>query len=400
VFHPHLLVLFALLACFPSTFDARALALLVVGAVALALFAWGGGLSVARAVGLARRRSARLAAVVERAAARVGTRPRAVYELSALFANALAFPLSKRLAFTDGALAALDDEELTAVCAHELAHLTEPPRLVLGRVAPLALVLALPLARLISSAEGLIAFEAAFVAAALVAGLGRRLSRGLEGRADELARAHEGEPGAYARALAKIYEVNLVPPVLGGKGATHPHLYDRLEAAGSPPGYERPPPPPSRLFARSALATLLLAALGCAALEAGHFPPLADTRGDERRAYWLLALYGGAPQLANLALARFQGGDRDGAVALYRAAAAADEASAFYPANLAIVLAGLGRCEEAEAAAREAVERLRRKDASRGESQTVTKAWDALDWCRARRGAPPCGWAGPPGGEP
>jgi tetratricopeptide (TPR) repeat protein len=314
-------------------------------------------------------------------------------------ANALAFPLSGRLAFTDGALAALDDEELTAVCAHELAHLAEPRRLALARAAPLALVLALPLARLMSSAEGLLVFEAGFLAAALVAGLGRRLSRRLEGRADELARAHEGEPGAYARALAKIYEVNQVPPVLRGKGTTHPHLYDRLVAAGSPPAYERPPPPP-RLFARSALTTVLLAALGCAALEAGHFPPLADTRGRERRAYWLLALYGGAPQLANLALERYQAGDKDAALALYRAAAAADEASAFYPANLAIVLAGVGRCEEAEAAAREAVERLRRKAPSRGESEAVSKAWDALDWCRARRGKPPRGWAGPPRDAP
>ena len=44
-------------------------------------------------------------------------------ELRAPYANAIVFPLSRRLAFTDGLLAALDDDEVTGVCAHELAHL-------------------------------------------------------------------------------------------------------------------------------------------------------------------------------------------------------------------------------------------------------------------------------------
>jgi hypothetical protein len=66
----------------------------------------------------------------------------------------------------------------------------------------------------------------------------------MEVRADRLGREHEGEiQGTYARALEKMYEANLLPVVMRGKGPIHPHLYDRLTAAGAPPPYPRPKPP-------------------------------------------------------------------------------------------------------------------------------------------------------------
>jgi Zn-dependent protease with chaperone function len=294
------------------------------------------------------------------------------------------------MAFTDGLLAALDDDELTAVCAHELAHLTEPRRVALYRLAPLTLLLALPLARLISTPEGLLAFEVAVLAGALVAVLGLRLSRRLERHADELGRAHEGEPGAYARALAKIYEVNLVPPVEGGRGGTHPHLYDRLVAAGGAPDYERPKPPPRAPFFLALTVSSLLALAGYAAVEAGRYLLPANEAGP----YWSLALYGGrAEALARLAGARFERDDKDGAATLYRAAAELDQHSVRYPANLAIVLARLGRCDEAEAAARAALRRLDQPEVGQDEVEVVARAWAAVAWCRQR-------WPTPPEGQP
>src|SRR5205823_45956 len=113
------------------------LAVLVAGAAAFVFLTRGGGLPIARALGLARLASPRLSAVVARAAERVGLRPRATYEIPSSNANAFAFPLSGRLAFTTTILDVLDDDELTAVCAHELGHLAEPRALSWCRVAPL-----------------------------------------------------------------------------------------------------------------------------------------------------------------------------------------------------------------------------------------------------------------------
>jgi hypothetical protein len=67
----------------------------------------------------------------------------------------------------------------------------------------------------------------------------RDISRKLEVRADEMAKAQEHDPGTYARALARIYQDNMVPAVTAGRG-THPHLYDRLVAAGVTPDFPRP----------------------------------------------------------------------------------------------------------------------------------------------------------------
>jgi hypothetical protein len=55
-----------------------------------------------------------------------------------------------------------------------------------------------------------------------------------------------------------------------------------------------------------------------------------------------------------------------------------------YPANVAIVQARLGRCDEAEAAAGEAERRLGQPGAERGGAEIVTRAWAAVGWCRLR----------------
>lgn len=85
----------------------------------------------------------------------------------------------------------------------------------------------------------------------------RRIGRRMEERADRLARVQEGDSAVvYARALEKIYAANLIPVVLRGKRHVHPHLYDRLVAAGVPPAYPRPAPPPRVLL--GAMPTLFL----------------------------------------------------------------------------------------------------------------------------------------------
>jgi Zn-dependent protease with chaperone function len=70
--------------------------------------------------------------------------------------------------------------------------------------------------------------------------LSMKISRRLEKHADLIAKSNEPDAGIFARALLRIHEDNLVPSVLRGGHASHPHLYDRLLAAGVTPDFPRP----------------------------------------------------------------------------------------------------------------------------------------------------------------
>jgi Zn-dependent protease with chaperone function len=234
----------------PGRWEWSAAVVLGLGAVLITLNAWAMWLIPLRWAGQLRNASPRLAAVVERTAARMGVRPRAVFELASPNANALAFMVPRFVTFTDLILNVLDDDELGAITAHELAHLDEPWWAYCTRVAmSYALVLcvaALPLVRSFGLAAGLAPLIVALVGILTLRGVGRRM----ELRADRCGHEHEGETaGAYARALEKIYEANLLPVVMRGKRQVHPHLYDRLIAAGASPLYDRPSPPRRAILA-------------------------------------------------------------------------------------------------------------------------------------------------------
>jgi Zn-dependent protease with chaperone function len=158
--------------------------------------------------------------------------------------NAFALVLGNALLFTQVLIDELPEEELKSVIAHELAHLTESRTARYGRLAGLLgwwpwLFLG-PLVQRFGS----------FIIVALVwwwvllSKLLRRFSQRMEVRADAQAVAQEAEAApVYARALARLHELNQVPAVLAGKGTTHPHLYDRLQAAGIQPDFPRPAAP-------------------------------------------------------------------------------------------------------------------------------------------------------------
>ena len=71
----------------------------------------------------------------------------------------------------------------------------------------------------------------------------RQLSQRMEKRADALARQEQTGDGIYARTLEKLYQANQMPAVMPRGRRTHPHLYDRMLAAGLTPDYPRPAPP-------------------------------------------------------------------------------------------------------------------------------------------------------------
>lgn len=227
----------------PDVFDSRAA--LIALAVLLLLFFWSknGALGLYRLVGLCAPAPEGLTRIVRDTAEKMGASYRDVWLLRSPFANAFAVPASGRLLFSERLLAVLGDAEISAICAHELAHLTEKRSDYLLRY--LAWLTFLPWIFLhpLLHRFDVGGFFLLLALTVLVPKALRGLSQKLEKRADGIAHAHETEPGVYAGALARLYEDGLLPAVNSRKMASHPDLYDRMEAAGITPDFPRPARP-------------------------------------------------------------------------------------------------------------------------------------------------------------
>jgi Zn-dependent protease with chaperone function len=259
LFGPHYLVLLWLALSTPDRFTPLVWIYVGVGGVAILFYVFSGGLFIARLLGMAWRAPASVERIVEAAAQRVGIWPKASYLIRWKAVNALAFPVIGRIAISDTAAKHLAEDELIAICVHELGHLNESRRIKTLRIVASFLWLPVICTKPLLGTYGLPGI--AVLALGILFGhrAVRRLSRAMEERADAIGHAHEGESGTYARALEHIYQLNLIPAVMPQKRAMHPHLYDRLLAAGIVPAYPRPNPP-SRWRASIAV----LAMLGCA----------------------------------------------------------------------------------------------------------------------------------------
>lgn len=185
---------------------------------------------------------ARLVDLVERCAVRTGIRPRRVWAMTGPLALASAYPVTRELVFSDRLAEICSDEEVESVCAHEMAHLGESRATLAGRV--LGSLALFPILFL-NPALARYSFGA-FLLPLLSLGVflfSRRLSRRMEVRADSSAAASQSAEGVYARALEKIYRENQLPAVNVNSRQTHPHLYDRMQAAGITPDFPRPARP-------------------------------------------------------------------------------------------------------------------------------------------------------------
>lgn len=259
IMYPHLLVAVALGPLAGGQWNTRAwlvgvLACLVAGA---ALLGW--GLHAARALGALQDPPERLRRVLQAATTASGVSAPRIDVVRWSAANAFAFAAPRRLAVTEGALQHLSDEELVAICHHELAHLTEARWVAAVRaLGPVALSAGIVLLYPLGSTWGVWGVAGGVVGTLLLLRVPRVVLRRQEARADAAGAHHEGGPGTYARALERIYQINQMPAVLSGRGRIHPHLYDRLLASGVQPDYPRPAPPPR---GRQRLA-LMVACLG------------------------------------------------------------------------------------------------------------------------------------------
>jgi len=204
----------------------------------------GGFVRSGRILGLFHPAPERLRKIVADTSARMNVTFREIWLIRSPLAQAFAMPGTRKLLFTERLLELLSDDEVAAVCAHELAHLTESKTDRYSRsiqvLAFLPWIYFNPLTHAFGPTFGFFAFYALLFTTLGVPRIYRRISRRLESRADEMAKANEGDAGTYARALAKLYADNLSPAVMPKSRATHPHLYDRLLAAGVAPDFPRP----------------------------------------------------------------------------------------------------------------------------------------------------------------
>ncbi len=209
-----------------------------------ALFLRGFNLRLLRLLRLLRPVTPHLQNLVDQIAAKMRQPVRAVWISSSTTANAWAFPVSGELVFTSTLLARLSDDEIQAICAHELGHLGESRWVLLGRIVISLAVFPLIFAFPVMDQFGAFAPLALLAAAFLILRLGVPLRRRMEKRADRVAAGFTPDPAIYARALERVYEANRTPAVMPRRSAKiHPNLYDRMTAAGVTPDFPKPLPP-------------------------------------------------------------------------------------------------------------------------------------------------------------
>lgn len=182
----------------------------------------------------------RLQEIVNAQSARLGIRPRATWLMGGVQALAYAFPTTRELAFSQRLLEICTEEEVSVICAHELAHLTESKAVLTARMLGSLSLFPFIFMRPAIHWFGPLGFVVPLVALLILVPFTRRLSMRMEKRADKVGTDSQLNEGVYAGALEKIYRENQVPAVNASNRQTHPHLYDRMIAAGLTPDYPRP----------------------------------------------------------------------------------------------------------------------------------------------------------------
>ena len=332
-----------------------------LGVVATALTSLTSGLPLLRVLGRVRPAPERLRAIVAAAAARLQVRVTRVELVDWSIANAFALPLCGGLVFTTRCCEVLDDEQLAAIAAHELGHLGEPGPARAARFAAGFLLLPFGASPLLMGAFGLWGLAIPVALLVLIGLVLQRLAQRLELRADRVALADEPTPGGYARALEALYRDNAFPMVGPRRRAPHPHLYDRMCAAGSPPGHPRPAPPRrTRSLAGGLLAagiTLPTAFLLMLAPLSARFETDPALRVNALR--HAVALRSGRDDLLAFALALDEQGESGPALAVTRAAVTLAPGEVAGPALQASLHSRRRECGQAEWALAEARRRAR-----------------------------------------
>lgn len=235
------LIFIAAAVAMPDRFNLLALGIGIAAVLLWALWARGGLIWLGKMIGLFVPAPERLVKIVRDTSVAMKVPYQNVLLMQSSFCQACALLEIRLLLFTRRLLELSSDDEIRAICAHELVHLTEPHAARYSRsirtLAYLPWIFFTPLIHAI----GFGALWVLFFFTCFVPPIYSKISRKLESRADEMAKANEIYDGVYARALARLYEDNLMPAVTSRR-QTHPPLYDRLLAAGVTPDFPRPEP--------------------------------------------------------------------------------------------------------------------------------------------------------------
>ncbi len=321
LFYPAAILTVLLSLALPDKLNSSAAVALGVGLCLLLACYLGGTLPLARALGVLRPPTSRLESIVRRTSERVGVSPKGLWIMVSPMSNAVVFPATKTLCVTTAALESLDDDELEAIVAHELGHVSEGRSAIATRASIAVALTMWASMRPMIGTFGILALPVILIVAFLWINLVARFARRMEVRADTYGKQYQGDEGTYARALERIHRANLMPPVLGKRRAIHPELYDRMVAAGVTPDYPKPRPP-SRLG--SSLIGVLSIFVTILAVAALWIIPRSIHQTAGRNAsplVWAAALTGGSEtQLAALASLRLREGDQEGGLRMLRAA--------------------------------------------------------------------------------
>ena len=341
----------------PWKFDVSVLVILLITTAAIAFLACGGSLVILRGLRLLKPADERLNRIVAESAAQVGASVPISYIARMPSANALAFPWNARLAFSEGILQNLNDEQLGSIAAHEICHLGMPRSQKLMRLAhAMSLLIPITLTKPIWGQFGTAAILPSLIALLVVIVvlqvLGRRLMQREEERADRA--GAEANEAVYALALEQVYRDNLMPAnVRSPQG--HPPLYDRMVASGVTPDYEKPRPPPvwiRHLAMLTQMAVFLAITTFLVVAYAVTMALAPKTIASQR---CVLAVAGGRmADVSRLGELHIDAGDE--AIGLSLLEYAKDQAphDAEVLARLSMAYANNGRCDEAEQLLREA----------------------------------------------
>jgi Zn-dependent protease with chaperone function len=208
------------------------------------LLTWGFLLKYFRLIGFLKPAGQRLQRIVDATSSKIGNvNVRATWEMGGRVANAFAFPVTHELVFCERTLEICSDDEVAAICAHEIAHLKESRFVLITRL--LGSLTIFPLLFINPAVHwiGPLGFLLPYIFVLVMLRFTKWFSQKMERRADALAAKEQNDEGVYARALEKLYRENLSPAVNVNNRQTHPHLYDRMVAAGITPDFPRPDRP-------------------------------------------------------------------------------------------------------------------------------------------------------------
>lgn len=224
----------------PDTLNAQAVFTFCAAVLWVAFCALGGELRLLGWIGILKPAPRALTDMVHQLAELMKVKGKVrVFVVQWAMVNGLAWQRKHAVAFTRPLLEVMDENEVRAVAAHELAHLLEPPWARRIRTAHLFAYLPLvPLAKY-GGTPG--ALAALLLLVTFFLGYVRFACR-FEQYADRAESNAITDPGAYARSMIVLHQANFTPAVMPGK-QTHPHLYDRLLAGGIQPDFPRPRAP-------------------------------------------------------------------------------------------------------------------------------------------------------------